>query len=469
MAKHGNEKWPNMGMTCITQFILITLPKIDNTIILSIITHLNLLIMLTEYLPRILDSFIEERLKSIGAILIEGPKWCGKSTTGANFSKRTLYLSDPIIKGQLELILSDNSEILSEGDFPLLIDEWQEIPILWDLVRNIIDRKGIPGEFILTGSAKPADRSKISHSGTGRFAWIKMRPMSLWESGDSSGTVSLKKLFDDNSIPVFGQNDLDLTRIAYLVCRGGWPQSIKLPENVSLNVAEDYYEALVNVDISNVDGTSRDIATARRIMRSYARFQGTQTPTAQILKDISSNSSVEDIKTVNSYLGALRNLFVIEDMPAWNPNLKSRTAIRTSDTRYFIDPSIAAAALAIGPGDLLNDLKLFGFMFETLAVRDLRIYAQSLKGDVYHFRDKNGLECDAVIHLHNGNYGLVEIKLGGEGKIEEGAESLKDLSKKIDYEKMPKPAFMMILTAVGKFAYRRPDGILVVPIGVLRN
>ena len=377
-------------------------------------------------------------------------------------------MDDPRRKSQYLLFSEENPELILDGDTPRLIDEWQLAPSLWDAVRYTVDHRKGMGQFILTGSAKPADREKISHSGTGRFAWIRMRPMSLAESGDSSGAVSLAELFDNRDAKVACPADADLRRIAFLTCRGGWPIATELPEDAALDPAKDYYNAVVNVDIREVDGVDRSVEKARRLMRSYARFQGTQTPVSQIVEDMNgaADGGIDD-KTARNYLDALRSMFVIEEMPAWNPNLKSKTAIRTADTRYFVDPSIATAALGIGPGDLMNDLKAFGLLFETLCIRDLRVYAQPLGGEVYHFRDKNGLECDAVVHLPNGKYGLIEVKLGGEKLIDEGAKNLYKLASKIDTDKMSAPAFMMILTATGSFAYRREDGILVVPVTAL--
>ena len=424
--------------------------------------------MLEEYRPRIIDTLLTQRLQSIGAILLEGPKWCGKSTTAEQHCKSAIFMDNPQRKAQYALLAEDNPALLLEGETPRLIDEWQLTPHIWDAVRYTVDHRRGMGQFILTGSAKPADRDKISHSGTGRFAWLKMRPMSLLESGDSNGKVSLKMLFENPSLFMGCESNADLRRIAYLICRGGWPVIMQLPEEVALNPARDYYDAVVNVDIREVDGVDRSVERAKRLMRSYARFQGTQTSIRQIVEDMNgeSNNLLEE-KTVRNYLEALRLLFVIEDMPAWNPNLKSKTAIRSSDTRYFVDPSIATAAMGLGPGDLMNDLKNFGLLFETLCARDLRVYAQSLDADVYHYRDKNGLECDAVIHLRNGKYGLIEIKLGGEKAIEEGAANLHRLASKIDIDKMKEPSFLMVLTATGSFAYRRKDGVLVIPISTL--
>lgn len=425
--------------------------------------------MSSEYRPRIVDEEVVRRLESVGAIVIEGAKWCGKSTTADHHSRSRIFMDDPSRKAQYQLFAEENPGMLLEGETPRLIDEWQLAPTLWDAVRFAVDHRPTMGQFILTGSAKPADRSRISHSGTGRFAWMRMRPMSLAESGDSSGFVSLSKLFQEQSPNVASEAPTsDLVNIAHTVCRGGWPMSVNLSKKYSLEPAMNYYDAVVNVDICEVDGVERNAERAKRLMRSYARFQGTQASVRQIVEDMNGgDKDVMEDKTVRSYIDVLQSMFVIEDLPAWNPNLKSKTAIRTADTHYFVDPSIAAAAMGIGPGDLMNDLKTFGFMFETLCIRDLRVYSQPLRGDVYHYRDKNGLECDAVVHLPNGNYGLIEIKLGGENLIEEGAATLKRLASKIDVERMKSPSFMMVLTAVGAFSYRRKDGVLVVPITTL--
>lgn len=424
--------------------------------------------MINKYHPRIIDRELSIRLKSIGAIVLEGAKWCGKSTTAEHHSNSAVFMDDPRRRSQYLIFAEDNPDLILNGETPRLIDEWQLAPMLWDAVRYTVDHRAGMGQFILTGSAKPADRGKISHSGTGRFAWLRMRPMSLFESGDSTGDVSLSKLFRNPDMPIGCEAKSDLQRIAFLICRGGWPVVSEMLEDVALNPAKDYYDAVVNVDIRQVDGVDRSVERAKRLMRSYARFQGTQTSIRQIVEDMNGgDSNVVEDKTVRNYLNALRSMFVVEDMPAWNPNLKSKTAIRTADTRYFVDPSIATAAMGIGPGDLMNDLKAFGLLFETLCVRDLRVYSQALTGDVYHYRDKNGLECDAVIHLQNGEYALIEIKLGGEKLIEEGSNSLLRLASKIDVNRMKQPSFLMVLTATGAFAYRRKDNVLVVPISTL--
>ncbi|MDE6703133.1 MAG: DUF4143 domain-containing protein, partial [Muribaculaceae bacterium] len=357
---------------------------------------------------------------------------------------------------------------------PRLIDEWQIATKIWDAVRFEVDHRRKDGQFILTGSAVPPkeDQEQMKHSGTGRMAWLKMRPMSLWESSDSTGEVSLNSLFSSNSdLQLRGNNRLQLSDIAFLVCRGGWPKAVDKQMDMSaLRQAINYYEAIVRTDISRVDDVDRDEERARRIMRSFARLQGAQASIQTIMSDIAENDTMDlSDKTVYSYINALKRMFVIEDMPAWNPNLRSKSAIRSSDTRYYIDPSIACAALGLGPQDLIEDLNTFGLLFECLCVRDLRVYSQVLDGIVYHFRDKTGLECDAVVHLRNGKYGLIEIKLGGEKLIEEGALNLINLKNKIDTDKMKAPTFMMVLTAVGDFAYRRTDDVMVVPIGCLKD
>ena len=422
------------------------------------------------YRQRIADKILERKLKGKGAVLIQGPKWCGKTTTAEQTAKSILYMSKPE-DVKANIIAADiNPSKLLAGDTPRLIDEWQIAPKLWDAVRFEVDHRKGMGQFILTGSAVPPDNDEIFHTGTGRFAWIKMRPMTLFESGESSGEISLKTLFEQpKQILAENKND-DIDNLAFLICRGGWPGAIDMEKEIALDQAFDYFDAIVNTDISRVDNVKRDSERAKRLMKSYARHQGTQTAYTVLRDDILANdaeSLTED--TVYSYTNALRKIFVIEDMPAWNPNLRSKTAIRTSDTRYFTDPSIATASLGLGPYDLVKDLETMGLFFETMCVRDLRVYAESLDGEVYHYRDKSGLECDTVIHLRNGSFGLIEIKLGGDHLIEEGAKNLITFSAKIDTIKLKEPAFMMVLTGSGKYAYRREDGVYVVPLGCLRD
>lgn len=425
--------------------------------------------MIKNYRKRIADNILKRKLEGKGAVLIEGPKWCGKTTTAEQIANSVLYMDDPESKAQNITMAELNPKRLLKGNAPRLIDEWQLAPKLWDAIRFEIDHRGSLGQFVLTGSAVPPDTKDIAHSGTGRFTWLTMRPMSLFESGESTGEVSLKHLFTAPE-SIDGESQIDLDRLAFLVCRGGWPKAVDMRDEIALDQAFDYYDAVVHSDINRADGVTKNPERVKRLMRSYARHQGAQTANTILASDVrgSDGGSMDD-ETVASYVNALKKIFVIEDMPAWNPNLRSKTAIRSSDTRYYIDPSIAAAALGIGPQDLIADLKTFGFLFETMCVRDLRVFADALNGTVYHYRDKEGLECDAVVHLRNGSYGLVEIKLGGDTLIEEGAKTLTALTKKIDTTEMNAPAFSMVLIGTGNYAYRRKDGIYVVPIGCLRD
>lgn len=422
-----------------------------------------------EYKHRIADGILEKKLRSKGAVLIEGPKWCGKTTTAEQQARSILYMDNPAsFESNLQMAEIDPG-ILLEGDTPRLVDEWQLAPKLWDTMRFEVDHRHQVGQFILTGSAVPSDEESIKHSGTGRFSWLTMRPMSLYESGESNGKVSLSHLFESRE-NIVATNSLRIDDIAFLICRGGWPFACSLQGDAALAQAFDYVDAVIKKDVSRVDGTNRNITTTRLLMRSYARNQGSQATIGTIVADMMTNDENEiGIKTAGSYLDALRKIFVIEDSEAWNPNLRSKTAIRTANTRYFIDPSIGTAVLGLGPKDLINDLNTMGLFFETLCVRDLRIFADALDGQVFHYRDKSGLECDAVIHLRNGRYGLVEIKLGGDRLINEGASNLLALVDKINTDKMKEPSFLMVLTGTGDFAYRRKDGVYVVPIGCLKD
>ena len=424
-----------------------------------------------EYKNRIADRILADKLEAMGAVLIEGPKYCGKTTLAVQQANSILFMADPDTKSQNLALAQTNIKRLLQGDTPRLIDEWQLAPQFWDAVRNEVDKRDDDGQFILTGSAVPPKQEEIFHSGTGRMSWLKLRTMSLWESGDSSGEVSLGALFK-NAETVDGASNIDLDRLAFLTCRGGWPKAtLKKSKKAALLQAKEYYEAVYRYDISRVDDVERDPELTKRLMRSYARNQGSQASAGTILADIKANES-DDLSenTIYAYIKALKKIFVIEDSLSWNPNLRSKTAIRTSDTRYYTDPSIATASLGLGPEDLINDLKTFGLFFETLCVRDLRVYADALGGTVYHYRDKSNLECDAVVHLENGSYGLIEIKLGGDTLIDEGAANLKQLADKLDPTKMKKPSFLMVLTGIGDYAYKRPeDGVLVVPIGCLKD
>ncbi len=423
------------------------------------------------YRHRIMDSLLAKKLQAKGAVLIEGPKWCGKTTTAEEIAVSKVLLAKTDAKEQFKRLLEIDSDTALSGEAPMLIDEWQTVPKLWDAVRYTVDHRRKMGQFILTGSAVPdkdAEKER-EHSGTGRFAWLTMRPMTLSESGESNGSVSLADLFAAPE-KLFGRNSLKLQDIAFLICRGGWPMAVGLPEEAALEQAFDYYDAVTKEDVTRVDGVKRASERVRRLMRAYARHQGTQASIATLREDLKNNDTATlDDDTIVSYLEALRKIFVVEDMPAWNPNLRSKTAIRTADTRYFVDPSIATAALGMGPADLVSDLNTMGFFFETMCVRDLRVYAEALNGKVYHYRDKSGLECDAVVHLRNGQYGLIEIKLGGQSLIDDGVRTLNSLAAQVDTSRMKAPAFKMVLTATGEYAYRRSeDGIYIVPVGCLK-
>ena len=423
-----------------------------------------------QYKFRISDAILAEKLEGKGAVLVQGPKWCGKTTTAEQQAGSILYMAEPDKMEQNIKLGNYAPSSLLAGATPRLIDEWQLVPKLWDAVRFEVDHRDELGQFILTGSAVPANSDEIFHTGTGRFSWLTMRTMSLFESGDSVGEISLGELLDRPE-HIVSINPLDINKLAYVVCRGGWPQACTISKpKIALAQAFDYYDAIVTADISRVDNVPKNPERVKRLMRSYARNQGTQTSIAKLKADMMANDTdTLDENTVSSYINALKKIFVVEDMSAWNPNLRSKAAVRSADTRYFSDPSIAVAALGLGPQDLINDLNTFGFLFEALCVHDLRVYADALDGMVYHYRDSNGLECDAVIHLRNGSYGLVEIKLGGDDMIEQGAASLKLLSKNIDTTRMKAPSFLMVLTGLDGFAYQREDGVYVVPIGCLRN
>ena len=422
-----------------------------------------------EYKRRIFDAILQEELAGAGAVLIEGAKWCGKTTTAEQAAKSVIYMDKTGKKEENISLARLKPEKILSGEQPRLIDEWQLAPVLWDSIRYNVDHADNPGCYILTGSSVPADDSEMQHSGTGRFSWLKMRPMTLWESRESSGEASLSALFNGHDITGAKSACSDLDEIAFLLCRGGWPYACELNGRTALRRAFAYLDAIVKRDISRVDGVNRDEGRARRLMRSYARLQATQSATSVIKADLEANEALPiSIDTVSSYITALKRLFVIEDLPAWCPTLRSKTPIRTGDTRYYVDPSVATAALGLGPDDLINDLTTYGLLFETMAVRDLRVYMDALFGSVSHYLDASGLECDAVVHMRNGKYGLIEIKLGGKELIEKGAATLKKLAERIDTVKMSSPSFLMVLTATGDFAYRRDDGIVVCPIGCLK-
>ncbi len=417
------------------------------------------------YLPRLCDQELQLALQSSGAVLIEGAKWCGKTRTASNAAKSILYMQDPDHTASYQAMADTKPSLLLKGETPRLIDEWQMAPVLWDAVRFELDKSGEAGRFILTGSAVPADHV-TAHTGTGRFSRMLMRPMSLFESLESNGTVSLGDLFDDNN-GIEAMSELTIEKIAFAICRGGWPASVRKSETPALRISRDYVEAVINQDVSRVDEVEKNPERVRLLLRSLARNVATSATIQTIKKDIEATDFSVSDKTISSYLIALRRIFVVEDLPAWLPSMRSQTAIRTSPKRHFVDPSIATAVMRTNPDGLLNDFKTFGFLFESLCTRDIRVYAQAIDADVFHYRDKSGLESDLIVRLRDGRWAAVEVKLGNK-QIEEAAQNLLSLKAKINEEKMGLASFLMVITG-GQYAYRRPDGVLVVPIGCLRN
>jgi predicted AAA+ superfamily ATPase len=419
------------------------------------------------YRNRIADKILVDKLEAKGAVLIEGPKWCGKTTTATQVAKSSIFLQDPAKRDQYLKMAEINPTMLLDGETPRLIDEWQLAPQLWDAVRFEVDKRDEFNQFIMTGSSVPIRDWTTTHTGTGRISRMIMRPMTLYESGDSNGSISLEKLFSEPQ-ELSAVSPIDIRQTAFLICRGGWPKALDQTEKIALRQAYDYYDAIVESDISAVDGVNRNPQRVKLLMRSLSRFIASDAKLTNIRADMASNdldSINED--TIFSYITALKRIFVVEDLAAWSPNLRSKTAIRTSDTRHFVDPSIAVAALGIGPNDLLNDLNTMGLLFESMCLRDLRVFSEALDGSVYHYRDKSGLECDAVIHLRNGSYALIEVKLGGK-EIDIAAENLLALKSKINTDRMKAPSFMMVITGTD-FAYRRDDGVYVVPLGCLKD
>ena len=418
-----------------------------------------------KYLSRIADKLLDTALKASGAVLIEGPKWCGKTRTAKEKAASFLFMQDPDYTTSYLKAADAKPSLLLRGETPRLIDEWQLAPVLWDAVRFAVDERGVTGQFILTGSAVPMDNA-VRHSGTGRISRMLMRPMSLYESLESSGDISLKALFDGNN-DTTGLSTLTIERLAYALARGGWPASVGEQDNIAFKRVHDYVDAVINIDVSKVDEVEKNPSRIRALMRSLARNISTMSNMATIRNDIAGNEQTISEKTIASHLNALRRIFVVEDLPAWNPALRSKTALRTSPKRHFVDPSIATAVLRITPDSLLDDFNTFGFLFESLCIRDLRIYAQALDGEVFHYRDKNGLEADAIVHLKDGRWGAIEMKMGSK-EIEDAAENLKKLREKINLDKMREPSFLMILTGT-ELAYRRQDGVTIVPIGCLKD
>ncbi len=418
-----------------------------------------------EYYSRICDRLVVEKLAYSGAVLIEGPKWCGKTWAGKHAAKSVLYMQDPDnSENYLKLSKTMPSRLL-KGEKPRLIDEWQDAPVLWDAVRFDVDQSGEWGQYILTGSATPRDDNMPKHTGTGRIARLRMRPMSLFESKESIGSVSLQQLFDGQD-DVDGENPLTIPDIAKVICRGGWPEAVAKGKS-SAQIARNYVDAVVNVDVQRVDGVERNPHRVRQLLRSYARNISTMASLTTVLADIQANDVAFSDTTMYGYVNALRRIFLIEDIPAWKPSLRSKSALRTSDKRQFVDPSIATAILRANADSILDDFNYFGFLFESLVARDLRIYAQAIDGDIFHYRDKDNLEADLVIRLNDDRWAAVEVKLGSD-EIEEGAKHLIKLRNKVDTAKVGEPAFLMVVTG-GQYAYRRQDGVFVVPIGCLKD
>ncbi len=417
------------------------------------------------YLSRLCDQELQIALQSSGAVLIEGAKWVGKTSTASIAAKSILYMQDPDNSASYQAMADTKPSLLLQGEVPRLIDEWQMAPVLWDAVRFEVDRRGDAGQFILTGSAVPAD-NVTAHTGTGRFSRMLMRPMSLFESNESNGSVSLGGLFAGN-MDIDSVSELSIEKIAFAICRGGWPASVLKNEASALRMSRDYVEAVINHDVSRVDDVEKNPERVRLLLRSLARNIATLASIQTIKSDIEATDVSISDKTIGSYLNALRRIFVVEDLPAWLPSMRSKSAIRTSAKRHFVDPSIATAVLRTNPDGLLNDFNTFGFLFESLCTRDIRIYAQAIDGDVFHYRDKSGLESDLIVRLRDGRWAAIEVKLGNK-QIEEAAKNLLALKAKIDEDKMGQASFLMVITG-GQYAYHRNDGVLVVPIGCLKN
>lgn len=419
------------------------------------------------YYKRLIEKDIELKLRTSGAVVVAGPKFCGKTTTCMLYQKSFVKLNTK----QTITMARMNPKWALEGEKPRLIDEWQKAPDLWNQIKDDLDFDYQFGKFILTGSSTPTDKTEVHHSGAGRIAPVKMRPMSLWESQESKGTVSLIELFDEKSeYPWDLNSEISLEDIAFLICRGGWPISVRAPKDIAVEITKNYYNGLfVFEDCENERFRNKKPEVLKMILKSYARHISTESAISTIIADVrQSNERTMDPKTFDDYMEALKDLYVIEDLPAWNPNIRSKTIIRSTPTRHFIDTSIACRALGVSPNDLMNDLESFGLFFEDFAVRDLSIYANAIGGTVTHYRDNTGLECDAVVHLEDGRWGAIEIKLGGDELIEHGAQSLKNLRDKItSISEERAPSFLMVLTAVGG-AYRREDGVYVAPINLLK-
>lgn len=419
------------------------------------------------YYNRLIEKEIELKLKTSGAVVVAGPKFCGKTTTCMLYQKSFVKLNTKQAIAMARL----NPKAILKGECPRLIDEWQKAPDIWNQVKDDLDFDYEFGKYILTGSSTPADKTEVHHSGAGRIASVKMRPMSLWESKESKGTVSLQDLFNGGENFSWDLNqDFTLDDVAFLLCRGGWPISVLAPKDIAIEITKNYWNGLfVFEDCENERFRNKKPEVLKMILRSYARHISTEAAISTIITDVrQSNERTMDPKTFDDYMEALKDLYIIDDMSAWNPNIRSKTSIRSTPTRHFVDTSIACRALGVMPKDLHRDLESFGLFFEDMAVRDLKVYAGTLGGEVLHYRDNAGLECDAIIHLEDGRWGAVEIKLGGDKLIEDGANALKRLKDKIEERSHEAaPSFLMVLTAVGS-SYKREDGVFVVPINLLK-
>jgi predicted AAA+ superfamily ATPase len=428
-----------------------------------------------EYLTRMADSLLEEKLEAFGAVLIEGPKWCGKTTTAMRKAKSVLQLQDPDTREGYLTTAAIRPSLLLAGDTPRLIDEWQMAPVLWDAVRVMVDKRDKPGQFILTGS-NTVDESAIMHSGIGRISRMQMLPMSLYESGESNGAISLSELFNNPDLDIDGiTSDMRIEELIYAACRGGWPASLKpVTGTARLLIARDYVNSVCRIEVSTVDNIQKDENLVRLILRTYARNISTLAKKSSMIKDIKSKIETLAENTFDSYVEALKKLFVIQDIDAWNPAIRSATAIRSSPKRGLIDPSVAVAALGLTPEQLQMDLKTFGFIFECMGIRDLKAYSQALGSTISYYSDRYGLEADAVMHLPDGRYALIEFKLGGK-EIEEGASHLlkikrlvKEANESESQSKLREPDLLLVITG-GPIAYTRPDGVKIIPLACFKN
>ncbi len=421
-------------------------------------------IMNGEYLERVIESAIKTRLMTSGAVLIEGAKWCGKTWTGKKMSKSAIFMEDPDNLEKNRYDARNKPSALLEGETPRLIDEWQQEPILWDAVRFAVDGRGKPGQFILTGSSCPDEKS-IMHSGTGRISRLLMRPMSLYESKESTGEVSLRSLFTDGA-QISGESNITLDRLAFLISRGGWPSSLNYEGEYALRVPKDYLSSLINIDVTRVDNVRKNPERVRRLMESLSRNICSMATSSSIAQDMGEDSALSK-RSMEVYINALRRLYVVEDVPAWSPNIRSKAAIRKTPKRNLVDPSLAVAAMKTSPVELAKDLRTMGLLFESLCIRDLRVYAESIGGRVCYYRDSNELEVDAIIDLDDGRWAAVEVKLGDKA-AEQGAKNLLRLKTRVEGEGILEPSFLAVVTGSG-FAHRREDGVYVIPIGCLRN